>query len=95
MEATGGAMTLPFTTNLSGVAAATAVLIIAGAHVIAVGLRCMAQRTLPLAHRRTIGRYMLLGVTLLLVVGAVIAAGSLRGGLRETPQPSTTQSTSP
>jgi hypothetical protein len=72
-------MTAPFSISLLGAASLTAILIWASAYVLVAGLRGMSQPGLELAHRRTIGRFTLAGVAVLLVIAAIAAIGNLRG----------------
>jgi hypothetical protein len=51
---------------------ATVALLVAG-YTLAVGLRSMSQPTLPLPDRKLIGRYMLAGITVLLVLTVTLA----------------------
>ena len=84
-------MALPFAISLFGTASTIVVLIVAGAYVLGVGLRGMSERGLSLTHRRTIGRYMLVGVAMLLLVGVVIAVVNLRGDGSTTAEPPNAQ----
>lgn len=49
-------------------------MLLAPVYVIATALRTMGQKDLPTQDRKLIGRYMLVGVVLLLAIGAGIAA---------------------
>lgn len=66
-----------------------AVIVLSMGHVIAVAIRVMGQQGLTPQDRVLIGRYMLLGLAVLLMACGMIAAGNLRGGAAkasESPQ---------